>query len=101
MPIKSDLVEPDHSAALIAPNPEIAAQLLRDLPSIHWQALRDFYFLNAEEATICAQYALSPDGFRDLRRQLRLRYAETQNPGGRKPAGSASSAGPARLRQSA
>jgi|GEM_PF-3405296 len=101
MPTKPNPAETDRRAAPIASNQEIAAQLLRVLPLAQWQALRDFYALNAEEATVCAQYDLSPDGFRGLKRELRSRFAETQNAAARKPAGSAASLRPAGVRQSA
>ena len=51
-------METAHSAALNSSSSRIAAQLMRDLPRKHRNALRVFYVLGDDDATVCARNGL-------------------------------------------
>jgi hypothetical protein len=64
------LVEHAHSAGLNSSSLQVATQLLRDLPRQHRNALRDFYLLEDDDATVCARYGFSLIAWHDLKGQL-------------------------------
>jgi hypothetical protein len=92
MPLSiAEILVTAHGAALNSSSSQIAAQLLRDLPRNHRNAFRDFYLLEADDATVCAAIWSFTIARRDLKGHMRSRFLEICGTKTRNPAGSAAS----------
>jgi hypothetical protein len=63
----SEPLKTGNNVALDNSSSWIAAILMRDLPRKHRNALRDFYVLEDDDATVCARNGLSLIAWRELK----------------------------------